>query len=464
MALPVWAHRRAVLYDSVVMDDGRDDDLASHQEVSSPESFFCRPMMPTEILDAVTCASGNFRSAKGIFDHTVDRSYYPPRDDLVDWGNICVPKISGGSACNYGDARQFGLINDLDTIATATPPYDRTFNATWNIPSAIPDGDYSLMVEVGKEFDTNASFSHTSFLTSYEAEFYGQYGLDGNVGQPSVVYRLGFHVSSDLIPPAATTTPVGYGDWTGVSGDLIPFDARIDDGSGSGGGRLRITDGAGGSGRIHLAGLPCAPLDCSVSSPPESPRMDEPTGNQDPPSVTFTFRQASDSDAPVIAYEMKYERYNQAQLDETNLDGWIPAPSPAVGPPGTITTVTLRGLAPQSGYAVALRARGVCGWSTPGFIRFYVGPTKYAKLSGCVIATAAYGSNLHPDVTFLRRERDWAVAHWGIAKLGALLYAESAPPLAALIGRSDTTRAAVRSVLRPIIDANRAAVVSLPTP
>ena len=85
---------------------------------------------------------------------------------------------------------------------------------------------------------------------------------------------------------------------------------------------------------------------------------------------------------------MKYEPDNQAQLDETSLDGWIPAPSPAVAAPGTITTVTLTALTPLSGYAVALRARGVCGWSAWAFIRFYVGPTKHVKLSGCVIATA----------------------------------------------------------------------------
>jgi hypothetical protein len=66
MALPVWAHRRGVLYDSVVMGDGLDDYIAAHMAVSSPEPYFCRPMLPSEVVDAVTCASGTFRSAKGV--------------------------------------------------------------------------------------------------------------------------------------------------------------------------------------------------------------------------------------------------------------------------------------------------------------------------------------------------------------------------------------------------------------
>ena len=45
MALPVWAHRRGVLYDAVTMNDGMDSWMTFHEPVSSPESHFCRPMM-----------------------------------------------------------------------------------------------------------------------------------------------------------------------------------------------------------------------------------------------------------------------------------------------------------------------------------------------------------------------------------------------------------------------------------
>ena len=149
MALPIWAHRRGKLYPAVVMNDGRDDEMTAHEEVSSPEPFFCRPMLASEVVDAVTCASGTFRSAKGLLDASAAPSYYPPRGDLVDWGDVCVPKISvAGSSCDFGDARQYGVLDDLDAVATATPAYDQTFRGTWTVPATLPEGDYVLAVEV----------------------------------------------------------------------------------------------------------------------------------------------------------------------------------------------------------------------------------------------------------------------------------------------------------------------------
>jgi hypothetical protein len=465
MALPVWAHRRGIVYSSVIMSDGQDDDIASHQEVSSPEPYFCRPMMASEVVDAITCASGNFRSSKGSFDTTMTLgpSYYPPRGDLVDWGNLCVPIISvDGAGCDYGDARQFGLLNDVDTVATATPHYDQTYSGSWTIPASLAPGDYALMIEVGKEFDSNPSFTHASFMTTVELQFYSEYGFDGNVGQPSVVYRLDFTVPADPAAPptsAATSVPVGYGDWTGASGDLTPMDARIGASPGSGSGRLRVTDGAGGPGRVHLDGAACPPVDCTTASPPDPPRVDEPTADQDPAAAAFQFRQGSDLGNPVLAYELRYTADNQRQLDETTFARWTPAPAPAPAAPGTVTSVTLPVLEPTTGYAVGLRTQGACGWSQPAFIRVYAGRAKYTQLSGCVVATAAYGSALHPDVALLRHERDLAVGQSSLARLVALLYAESAPPLATLVGQSEVVRTVVRAVLAPAVLVNRGALL-----
>jgi hypothetical protein len=474
MALPVWAHHRGVVYAGVVMTDGRDDEIASHQEVSSPEPYFCRPMMASEVVDAITCASGNFRSVKGSFaapgpggtttapapEVTAPPSFYPPRGDLVDWGNLCVPLVSAdGSGCDYGDARQFGLLNDVDTVATATPHYDRTFSGSWTVPTSLPAGDYTLMVEIGKEFDSNPSFTHTSFLTPVERTYYDDYGFDQNVGQPSVVYRLGFTLPADPaapLAPAAVSLPVGYGDWTGASGDLTPIDPQItSDVAGSGVARLRDTDGPGGLGRVHLDAATCAPLDCTTATVPDPPRISEPTGTEDPSAATFQFRQTGDHGLPVLAYELRYAPDNQRQLDETAFERWAAAPAPTPDVPGTITAVTLPTLQPTSGYAIALRAQGTCGWSKPAFIRLYVGKSRYTTLSGCVVATAAYGSALHPDVTLLRQERNRVVARSPVARLVALLYAQSAPPLADLLGQSELARAVVRSLLRPALLLNR---------
>lgn len=374
-----------------------------------------------------------------------------------------MPLISvDGAGCDYGDARQFGLLNDVDTVATATPRYDQTFTGSWTVPLTLAPGDYALLVEVGKEFDSNPSFTHGSFITPVEFTYYSDYGFDGNVGQPSVVYRLPFTIPPEPgapLTPSSVTGSAGYGDWTGASGDLTPIDARITaDVPGSGVARLRDIDGPAGLGRVHLEGATCAPVDCAASgsmAAPDPPRMSEPTATQDPAAATFQFRQGQDHGLPVLAYELRYAPDNQRQLDESGFERWAAAPAPPPGTPGDVATVTLPALQPETGYAVALRAQGTCGWSTPAFIRLYVGKANYTKLSGCVVATAAYGSSLHPDVALLRQERDRAVERSQLARLAALLYAESAPPLATLVGRSELARAVVRTLLRPAILANR---------
>lgn len=466
MALPVWAHRRGTQYQALTMDDGDDDAFGDHAAVSSPEPHFCRPMMPSEIVDAVTCASGTFRSAKGLFDDTMPKSYYPPRSDLLNWDDLCVPLVSAdGTACDYGDARMFGLINDLDTVAAATPPYDQPYTGTWRVPQELAAGDYALMIEVSKEFDGNSSYTHSSYLSPFETMYYDGYGLEGNVGQPSVVYRVPFSLA-DTVPPTAVDAPLGYGDWSGNTGLLSPLDDTISDAPGSGAGRLRAGDGPGGAGRVHVVEVGCAPLDCAQSAAPEQPAVDASPRTQDAMAASFTFRQVADGNGgPVIAYELRYTPVTASfiqSVDESTFLHWTAAPPPPVDAPGRVTTVTLPVLSPGSAYAISLRAQGACGWSAPTFSRVTTARAVYQKLSGCVIATAAYGSPLDPEVALLRRERDWAAARSSAVRLAALLYGDTAPPLAALIGRSETARQVTRAVLRPFMLINHAALASAP--
>ena len=55
------------------------------------------------------------------------------------------------------DPPTFAAVNDLDAVAAATPAYGapRT-TAPGRLPATLPPGEYTLMVEVNKEFDTNA--------------------------------------------------------------------------------------------------------------------------------------------------------------------------------------------------------------------------------------------------------------------------------------------------------------------
>jgi hypothetical protein len=118
------------------------------------------------------------------------------------------------------------------------------------------------------------------------------------------------------------------------------------------------------------------------------------------------------------------------------------------GPPGSPTTLEIDGLAPSSAYAVGIRAKGVCGTSPITYQRFATPARKFAQLSGCFIATAAFGSDLGPELATLRTIRDAATARSALARTAVELYYRSSPPLAAAIASSDTARALVRSALR----------------
>ena len=85
MALPIWAHSRGKLYRTVVFrtstptgnpgacsGEGR---IGFHEPCSSPEPYYCRPLMPTEFIDAITCPSALFNSSRG----PLRRSNYPVR-------------------------------------------------------------------------------------------------------------------------------------------------------------------------------------------------------------------------------------------------------------------------------------------------------------------------------------------------------------------------------------------------
>ncbi len=167
-------------------------------------------------------------------------SYYPPRSDLTTFTSL-----------DGSDPPTFAAINDLDAVAAATPPYGAVYNRTWPVPSTLPPGDYALMVEVNKEYDSNASHLHPDFVDSNLPD----YGTDGNFGQPSVVYQVPIHidVTSGTTDAQSTSQIIGYGDWTGATGVINPRDATISTSSpGSGEARLLvISDSSSGlSGRV----------------------------------------------------------------------------------------------------------------------------------------------------------------------------------------------------------------------
>src|SRR4029077_7341783 len=127
---------------------------------------------------------------------------------------------------------------------------------------------------------------------------------------------------------------------------------------------------------------------------------------------------------------------------------WTPAGNVAAGPPDSETDLTIDGLTPLSHYAIGIRAQGVCGMSPLTFRRILTPARKFVQLSGCFIATAAFGSDLAPQVTRLRALRDAATSRSPLAQAATALYYRASPPLASLITRSQTSRALIRTFLR----------------
>jgi hypothetical protein len=271
MSLPIWAHARNITYDTVIMQEETcavggpaESCLGWHESFSSTELYFCRPLQQGEAqtdlsVDVITCPT-KFNSEKGMFDPTTP-SYYPPRSDLTSFAPI------DGSA-----PPMFAAINDLDAVAAATPSYGALtpYVGSWSVPSTLPPGDYTLMVEVNKEYDSNASHMHPDFDDGHLPG----YGTDGNFGQPSVVYQVPIHidVTNGTTDAQATSQILGYGDWTGATGIINPRDATISTTTpGSGEGRLLLI----GDSTSGLTGRVLATIESSsVSTAPPGPVTD----------------------------------------------------------------------------------------------------------------------------------------------------------------------------------------------
>lgn len=80
---------------------------------------------------------------------------------------------------------------------------------------------------------------------------------------------------------------------------------------------------------------------------------------------------------------------------------------------------------------------------------------------GCFIATAAYGSYLHPKVMVLREFRDGYLLTNAPGRAMVSLYYRYSPPIADMIRRHDSARFAVRLMLAPVILAFEHATLAL---
>jgi hypothetical protein len=463
--LPVWAWARGKLYSQVVMQDGHDEWMGFHEQISTPDPYYCRPMGIAEVdVDAISCPTKVFNSAKGRLDPMLPQIPYPPRNDLMLFNERdCDTPASQGQNCPRS-SEMFRDLNDLDAVAAATPTFDQPFEGRWTVGADLPlDLDYALLVEVNREFDQNQHHRYPAYNDKMLTENgFTQTGLPNNMGQPSVVYRVPFRI--DGTRSLGTTGAIaGYGAPDGATGTLRAPDSSISQTPGSGEGRLRTigapwTDGEAaqlGAGKVFLRLEGCGAQGgvggegaCHVLPPAPPAVTDMEAMDQSATSAVIRFRHAGDNGAPVVDYDIRLH-HGHVATEENFIEG-VPLSRVEPGAPGTMATFTVRELKPNSEYVVAVRSVGRCGTvSNMVQVPLTTKDQQFTMLSGCFVATAAYGSSLAPAVNAMRAVRDRARTGSAVAAAVTDLYERSSPPLADLLRQSDGLRAVVRTLLGP---------------
>ena len=462
--LPVWAWARGKLYSQVVMQDGKEDGLGFHESVSSPDPYYCRPMGLSEVdVDAITCPTAVFSSAKGRFDSSRNNPY-PPRNDLFSFTDrdCDEPFSKAGSACAKS-AMAFAMVNDLDAVSRATPSYGKPYEIRRRLPQSTGPGNFFLNVEINKEFDQNANHAYSTFQDPQLPES----GIETNIGQPSVVFQIPFLVG-ETSQYFSTNTAKGYGDWDGHSGVLHPLDVTISSSPGSGLGRLLSfrsswTEGEGVEARVHVMTSGCGAVDVfnpdggqsgdggqAGCSPVSAPTNLEPKAVR-ATSATLRFAQGGEGDNRVLEYEIRY--VEGPNIDEASFSQGIPVGVVEPGTPGSSAEVLIWELKPSTRYTLGIRAKGSCGNSSQlESLSFETPAMVFQQLSGCFIATASFGSPLSDRISSLRWMRDVAVLNSPLANESVKAYYRSSPVFAAALATSSPARALVRVGLDPIVD------------
>lgn len=513
-ALPVWAHRRAAApgaaqFKQVIFQNRTSEGCASNANNcgtadSSAEPYFCLSFAASttrkDALDAVSCASA-FASDKGRYLTEADvaaqyaepiesngvgslrplelTSLYPPRRDGAGCGLNC---IDHPDAVTFADhVRQ--VMGDIDAVTMATPPGEQPQSLMFTIPDSWSDSDYVAWIEVNTEGDHNASYDSGTYRTpELPAGAWDQWAIDYGYpyrGQPSVVYRVPFSIASNAT--YQTAVPAGYGSVDGFGpsgGALHPMDGTITDAP-----QMTATEGSGAD-RLRLI----SPADYRFQVNVSDPDLCRPHGAPAMPAALSVVDDTSDdmkhahqwgilrfkvpaSERPIAQYEVRYSNAAKAPIvagQQATFDQALPALAAKIDsealmvrttdPVGTTVEAAFGGMEPLTRYSVAIRAVDSCNVPGP-FAVAEVTTTQvhFTKLSGCFIATAAYGSAMQPEVETLRVARDALRAKSSLFAVAADLYYRAGPAAAAVIARSDSARALVRAALRPVVESARVA-------
>jgi len=435
-------------------------------------------------------------------------SLYPPRRDVNRCTAAGCPDTPDVSS--YGDhARQ--VMPDIDSVTMATPVGgDQEQSFLVAVPADLPDGDYLAWAEVNTEGDSNASFNLPTAQGSGWDSWATDYGYAYR-GQPSVAFKVPIKIG--MAGSYSVTEPVGYGDVHGFGPDggrLYPMDAKISDNPttapGSGADRFRLmagtdyrlkvvvrggpgpsgsggSSGAGGAGAAGAGGgaggaaggtdMPGSGGSGEVdncSPPPEPPLMPTdvritPVGDPkhshewghlhfvvSPSQARIHDYEVRVSEEPITTSDPKsFTEGRQANIAAVE-DGMLVVPKD--GTPGSSVDVDFGHLNPDTTYFVAVRAKNDCAQVSDYVVgSFTTSRINFTKLSGCFVATAAFGSAMEPQVESLRQARDALRTRSELFAAATDLYYRSGPVAAAVISRSDSLRALARTLLAPVVTA-----------
>ena len=175
-------------------------------------------------------------------------------------------------------------------------------------------------------------------------------------------------------------------------------------------------------------------------SPPAVTIAANPTSMTAPGSAVFSLT-VDGADSRIVKYEWDLGSGTLAEIDG-------------------VTTSVSHDFAAAGSYLIKARVTDDLGRSADASLLYPAGGAGSSS-GGCFIATAAYGSYLHPKVESLRRFRDRFLVTNAPGRVLVACYYRLSPPLADLIARHGVLRFLVRLLLAPLVLAVDAPCASL---
>jgi hypothetical protein len=454
--LPIWGHARGKSYPELVFFDDNpadQDSLGWHENSSSSEPYFCRPLSADEHetikFDTMTCPSpGGFNSDKGRFGS--GGSVYPPRSDHTEFD----------PTHDHEDVHQFAELNDLDAVTRATPRGDAPalFTTVLSAEQAAR-GPLTAWIEVNLEHDENPDWEFDREEDHYVDTRLSGYGIEW-LGQPSIVYKVEFDPLE--VGLTATDAYAGYGDLYGENGDVNPPDATISTVNGSGADRLQLFTKNDETFRFgvysHGEGSEPDPDDpwgeCTSRTLPAMTDVELEPVDFDRVRVHFTVPTLDDM-TEVMAVRLYYRASEMPLTDETL--GMAVQQVPGMDDcgddirPGVTTWCEVDELFGATNYQIGIVYEDSCSNASNIVADAVTTPRQeFSVVEGfCFVATAAYGASWDAKVQAMRWFRGRFLETNGVGAGLVAFYYHASPGLARMIAGSAMSRAFARVTLAP---------------